>query len=447
MSKKLISGNEADAYGALAAGVKVVSGYPGTPSTEATAMLLTMDLPGTKVEWSTNEKVAFEVAAGSALMGQRSMCTMKMSGVNVAYDSIIGIAYSGCDGGLVIFVADDPGVSAGMPEEDTRGFAIISDMPMLEPSNLQEAYEFTKYAFELSEAIKGPVFLRSVTSLAQSHGIAEIGERVLPPETKPLPPRDITKYTKAGAEICMRQHNDLIGRLAKAGEKIEADGLNRLTLRKKGGAGLISVGVVNSYVDEALRLLSESGTDTSEISLLSVAATLPYPDQKIVQMLENCSRVLFAEELEPDLENRAYLLGYRIKAETQILGKNDGTYKRSGNYTALHIVEGLCSLLGVPVPEHLQKKAESPTKLAAARPITVCAGCPHRGVYIAINQAVKNLGYKKDDVMVTGDIGCTILGMSAPFETLWTEVSMGASIPLAQGFVYDGRLQIGRAHV
>ncbi|MGE4484785.1 MAG: thiamine pyrophosphate-dependent enzyme [Oscillospiraceae bacterium] len=438
MSKKLISGNEAIAYGALSAGVKVVSGYPGTPSTETTAMLLTMDLPGTKVEWSTNEKVAFEVAAGSALMGQRSMCTMKMSGVNVAYDSIIGIAYSGCTGGLVIFVADDPGVSAGMPEEDTRGFAIISDMPVLEPSNLQEAYEFTKYAFELSEAIQGPVFLRSVTALSQSHGIVDIGERVIPPETKPLFARDITKYTKAGADICMRQHNDLIGRLAKAGEMIGAEGLNRLILKKKGGVGMISVGVVNSYVEEALNLLNENGVDISGISLLFVGATLPYPDRKIEQMLENCARVLVAEELEPHLENRAYLLGYQMKADTKILGKNDGTYKRSGNYTALHVVEGLCGLLDIPVPEKLSRKAISPAKLAAARPITVCAGCPHRGVYIAINQAVKNLGYKKDDVMVTGDIGCTILGISAPFETLWTEVAMGASIPLAQGFVYGG---------
>lgn len=438
MSKKLISGNEAVAYGALAAGVKVVSGYPGTPSTEATAMLLTMEIPGTKVEWSTNEKVAFEVATGSAFMGQRSMCTMKMSGVNVAYDSIIGIAYSGCTGGFVIYVADDPGVSAGMPEQDTRGFAIISDMPILEPATLQEAYDFTKYAFELSEAIQGPVFLRSVTSLSQSHGMVEIEDRVIPPDTKPLPVRDITKYTKAGAQICMTQHKDLIDRLAKAYEKIEMDGLNRLELKKKGGVGVISVGVVNSYIDEALGLLSESGIDVSEISVLSVGATLPYPDNEIKRLLENCSKVIVAEELEPHVENRAYLLGYAMKANTLILGKNDGTYKRIGNYTALHLVEGICSLLDIPVPTALMGKTISPASLAAVRPITVCAGCPHRGVYIAINQAVKSLGYKKDEVMVTGDIGCTILGISEPFDTLWTEVSMGSSIPLAQGFVYGG---------
>ena len=143
--KKTVSGNEAIAYGALRAGVKVVSGYPGTPSTEVISSLLKMDLPGTYVEWSTNEKTAFEVAAGAALAGSRALCTMKMSGLNVCYDSLIGIAYSGCKGGLVVYVADDPGVTAGMCEQDTRGFALMSDMPMLEPCSVAETYEPVSY--------------------------------------------------------------------------------------------------------------------------------------------------------------------------------------------------------------------------------------------------------------------------------------------------------------
>jgi len=438
MPKKIISGNEAVSYGALAAGVKIVSGYPGTPSTETLAALLEMDLPGTEVEWSTNEKVAFEVAAAGALLGHRTMCTMKMTGVNVAYDALIGIAYTGLNGAMVIYVADDPGVSAGMPEQDTRGFAMISDLPVLEPSNLQEMYDLTLYAFELSEKTKTPVFLRSVTSIAQSHGIVEVGERVLPADSMPLFRQDMTKYTKAGAAICMNQHRDLISRLDKAGELIHADKLNKLTLGEKGGVGLITVGVVSSYVSEAGHLLAENGIDISCISTLKVLATLPYPDKEIAEILNHCSKVLIAEEMEPHLENRVYLDAYRLGVKVDILGKNDNTYSRIGYYDAGHLVTGLSKLLSQDVPESLVKRDSSAEKLAASRPITVCAGCPHRGVYMALQRAIKKLKLKKEDVMITGDIGCTILGSCPPFDVLWTEVAMGTSIPLAQGFVYGG---------
>ena len=439
MTKKLVSGNEAIAYGALSAGAKVISGYPGTPSTEVITTLLKMDLEGTSVEWSVNEKVAFEVAAGAALMGYRSMCTMKMSGLNVAYDSLIGIAYSGCKGGLVIYVADDPGVSAGMCEQDSRGFALISDMPMLEPSTVQESYDLAKYAFELSEKIQSPVFLRSVTSIAQSHTVAEIGERVMPPVGNVLPERDITKYTKAGAAICMKQHSDLIDRLNKAGEEIELKALNEISLAEKAdGVGIISVGVVNTYIDEAFAKIKDYGIDTNSISTLKLRNTLPYPTEKIVQMLEHCSKLIIAEELEPHIENKVYLEAYKLGLNVQILGKNDETYSRIGYYDCSHIIKGLFKACEKEIPETLNKKDVQADKHCAARPITVCAGCPHRGTYLSINSALKNLKLNKNEVMVTGDIGCTILGISPPFNTLWTEVAMGASIPLAQGFSYGG---------
>ena len=180
MEPKILTGSEALAMGALRAGVKVVTGYPGTPSTGAITSLLKMDLPDRHVEWSTNEKVAFEIAAGAAWAGQRAMCTMKMSGVNVAYDSLISIAYSGVNGGLVIYVADDPGVSAGMCEQDTRGFALMSDLPILEPATVAEAYELVPVAFDLSEQTGTPVFVRLVTALANSYASVTVEE--------PLPP-------------------------------------------------------------------------------------------------------------------------------------------------------------------------------------------------------------------------------------------------------------------
>ena len=173
--KKLITGNDAIALGSLNAGVKIVTGYPGTPSTGALAALLAMLPQDVHVEWSTNEKVAFEIASGASWAGQRSLCTMKMSGVNVAYDSIISVAYSGCEGGLVIYVADDPGVSAGMCEQDSRGFALMADLPMLEPSSVDETYHITQFAFELSEKTKTPVFIRLTTALASSFAVVGRG--------------------------------------------------------------------------------------------------------------------------------------------------------------------------------------------------------------------------------------------------------------------------------
>jgi indolepyruvate ferredoxin oxidoreductase, alpha subunit len=437
MAKKFLSGNEAAALAALNAGVKVISGYPGTPSTELIGSLWNMQLDPTKVEWSANEKVAFEVASAAAISGYRAICTMKMSGLNVAYDSLIGIAYSGCPGGFVVYVADDPGVSAGMCEQDIRGFAIMSDMVVLEPGNAQESYDMTRYAFELSEAIGSPVFVRTVTEVSQSHAVVEVGERTLPPENLPILVKDTDKYTKAGAVICKVQHKRLIDSLAKASEEIEKAGLNKLSLSdKKGGLGIICVGSTKGSVTEALSFTAAK-TDTSEISVLRLAATLPYADKALQAMLAHCGTVIVVEELEPHIENRLYLLAYKNGAGTKIVGKNDGAFSRIGEYTSKMIARVIFDTLSIAYIPEIEAATGKDEQFCAARPITVCAGCPHRGVYMSINQAIKNLKYKKEEVIVTGDIGCTILGSSGPFNTLWTELSMGASIPLAQGFVYS----------
>jgi indolepyruvate ferredoxin oxidoreductase alpha subunit len=436
---KNITGNEAVALGALRAGVKLVTGYPGTPSSEVIGSLLWQgELEGTRVEWGTNEKVALEVAAGVAWAGQRSLCTMKMSGLNVAYDSLISIAYSGCEGALVVYVADDPGVSAGMPEQDTRGFALMSDIPMLEPASVTEAYAMTKFAFELSETIKSPVFLRLVTNVALSHAAVDVEERVPPLSRKPRLPRDINKYTKAGAVICMNQHRDLIARLEQAGQIISAQGWNRLQLAdKQGGLGIIAVGVVASFLEEAFDLVSPYGFNRQEVSILRPATTVPFPAQEVRSLLNHCHTVLVLEELEPHLEKEVYVEAFRSGAPVRIVGKLDGTFSRIGSYNAGHVAKGVIKALDLQAPDdHLAGR--SAEQDAAARPITTCAGCPHRGTFMAINAAIRKLGLKKEDVIVTGDIGCTILGMNPPFQTVSTEVAMGASIGLAHGFVYSG---------
>ncbi len=439
MTTRIVSGNEALALGALRAGATVLTGYPGTPSTGALASLLKMQLPGRHVEWSVNEKVALEIAAGAAWAGRRALCTMKMSGLNVAYDSMISIAYSGFKGSLVVYVADDPGVSAGMCEQDSRGFALMSDMPMLEPASVKETYRVSQAAFELSQRTGTPVFVRLVTALANSHAAIEIEELEPLPEQEPLLEKDIGRYTKAGAAICMAQHRDLIDRLERAGRIIHELGLNDLQLSEQaGGLGIVAAGVTAAYLDEGFEVAGGLGLERAAVSVLRVSATNPFPVQETRALLEHCGTILVLEELEPYIEKGIYIEAQRSGFDGRIIGKLDGRFDRVGEYGVRQVVHGIGAALGLPIPEGLFRGPVAAERLAAQRPITVCAGCPHRGTYMAINGALRKLKLKRDQVMVTGDIGCTILGMNPPFDTVWTELSMGASIGLAQGYVWSG---------
>jgi indolepyruvate ferredoxin oxidoreductase alpha subunit len=434
-----MTGNDALALGALHAGVKVVAGYPGTPSTGALASLLAMNPPGVHVEWSVNEKVAFEVAAGAAWAGQRALCTMKMAGLNVAWDSVISVAYSGTVGGLVIYVADDPGVAAGMAEQDSRGFAMMSDLPMLDPSSPDEIYRLSQMAFDLSEDTGSPVFIRLVTANCSSYSAVNVNDN--PPvrtERKPVLIRDIEKFTKAGSAICMTQHRDLIARLEKAGRWIAAAGLNPLRLGTPGGLGVVAAGMTVSYLDEGFEIASRFGFNPSGVSLLELKAVHPFPAEQVQALLRHCNTILVLEELEPHIEKSIYVEAHRSRFEGKIVGKLNGVFGRIGEYGVRHVVQGIGAALDLQIPSGLFQGKTDAEELAAARPITVCAGCPHRGTFMAINAAIRKAGFKKDDVMVTGDIGCTILGMNPPFNTVSTEVSMGASLGLAQGYVRGG---------
>jgi indolepyruvate ferredoxin oxidoreductase alpha subunit len=439
LSVKFISGNEAIAYGSLLAGVKVVAGYPGTPSSEVITSLQKMNHQDVYVEWSTNEKVAFEVAAAASWAGQRALCTMKMSGLNVAYDSLASVAYSGVNGALVVYVADDPGVSAGMCEQDSRGFALMSDLPVIEPASVEEAYGLTQFAFELSEQTGTPVFLRMVTATAQSYAGIEVDVPPVHPNREPELVKDIAKYTKAGSQICIDQHHDVIARLAKAGEVIRAKGINSLTLSDQpGGLGIIAAGPVYPYLEEGLRMLVEHGLSPDNISTLKVTATVPFPAEETRQLLSHCAAVLVLEELEPHLEKDLYVEARKAGFKGKITGKIEGPLSRVGDYSAEHAAIGIAAAAGFELPADMFGAVIKGEQIAAARPITTCAGCPHRGTFLAINKAIKELKYKKDDVMVTGDIGCTILGMNPPFNTVWTEISMGSSIGFAQGYYHSG---------
>jgi indolepyruvate ferredoxin oxidoreductase alpha subunit len=459
--KRSIIGNQAVAYGALAAGIDVAAGYPGTPSSEALNELLHFassagDGPAPYVEWSVNEKVAFELATGAAWAGKRALATMKMSGANVASDSILSVAYSGTRGGLVLYIADDPGAEAGMPEQDTRLFAQWAGLPVLEPADPVRAYELARFAFELSEACELPVILRSVTSVA--HAKQEVaGEYTYEPLGRQAEfEKNIFRFTKAGAAICMDQHRDLLERLKTAERSAARAGVNRLQEGTGGGKlFVVAAGALIPYVREALAV-----GDHGELSTLFLESVYPLDAELAGRMFETAERILVLEELEPFVEMLLRSEASRLGWTGTILGKLDQLFPRVGKYSQETIGRGLTLLAegraahtrsGVaggstgggsttPQPAKAFGAAVQPAAeggqapLQVKHPITFCAGCPHRGSFMAINRALKKMGLNRDNTVVTGDIGCTILGMNPPFHTCWTEVSMGSSIGLAQGF-------------
>ena len=438
--KKLLTGNEAIAEGVIESGVEVVSGYPGTPSTEVILTLLPQKKElGIHIEWSVNEKVAFEIAAGAAWAGKRALVTMKMSGVNVAADSLASIAYSGCTGGLVIFVADDPGVSAGMPEEDSRYYAKSMAIPMLDLASQQECLDYVKLAFEISEKIEGPIFLRSTTDISHVASDVEIGKKLKLEKREAHFERNIAKYTKAGAAWCMAQHQDALSRLAEASKisdsYITESGIkvNETHFEDDNKYGIIYAGAVEGNFKEALKKYN------LKLSWLKIGMVHPLPEERIKKFLEKVDRVLVLEELDPLVEAEVMRIAYLLNKKVEILGKYDKTFSLIGNYSFKRIKNALEILLKTKLESGQNPKIlERAKELEVKRPTSFCIGCPHRGTYFALNKAIKNLKYKKEEIIITGDIGCTILGMSKPFESCWTEVAMGASIGLAQGFKWAG---------
>lgn len=388
--KKLMLGNEAIARGAYEAGVKVVSAYPGTPSTEVNETIA--KYPEVYAEWAPNEKVAFEVAVGASYAGARSMVCMKHVGVNVAADPMFTCAYTGVNGGLVILAADDPGMHSSQNEQDTRFYARSAHIPMLEPSDSSEAKEFTKLAFELSEKYDTPVFVRTTTRLAHSQSLVEEEER----DEKELRPyeKDIKKYTMMPASAIGRHIvvEERENRLAKDCNSFD---INRAEYSSR-KLGIICSGVVYQYVKEAL----------PEASVLKLGMVYPIALDKIREFASNVEKIIVVEELEPFFENQLKANG--IKCE----GKN--IFSKQGELSVAIIREKI-----------LGEKLDLVKQDLPVRPPVMCAGCPHRGVFYILS---------KLKLQVSADIGCYTLGAQAPLSAVDTVLCMGASVGIAHGF-------------
>lgn len=426
----LLSANQALARGAIEAGVAYVTGYPGTPSTYLIEALLTVPNLGFKAEWSINEKVAFEVATGVSWAGLRSLVTMKMSGLNVASDAFVSVQYSGTNGGMVIYVADDPNTYYGMVEQDSRHYARLAVAPMLTPSSPQEALDFMRRAFDLSEEIGRPVMILLTTTLANTSEMVKLG-KIRSIEREPAFDFNIARYAKAGPAACIQQHLDTLASLEKFGQL--TDDLNPLTLTES-RKGVIAAGITWNYMQEVIK------THHLDPCTLKLGVAHPLPKEKIRTLLANVDTVVVLEELEPLVEEAVLALRGEVGHPVKVIGKMNGPLSIKGDYNVDVVLTALHQLYPAKVmqpttADDLSRKAQA---LKVKRLVTFCVGCPHRATYYALNQAIEKLGYKKSDIIITGDIGCTILGMNDPFQSCWTEICMGSSISLAQGFKYAG---------
>ena len=433
MIKKLLSGNEAVAEGALESGVEVVTGYPGTPSSELIPFLADIvkkENLKVYVEWSVNEKVAFDIATAAAWSGKRVLITMKMAGLNVASDTLINIANKGVNGGMVIYVTDDPGTHAGCTEQDSRFYSLISLAPILDPSNPMDAKKLTKIAFEVSEKIQIPVILRSTTNVSHTMGIVECDSYSSSLNRFEFK-KDAQNYTTVLADR-VNQRRLLLKKHVEVLELFNKFNLNQLDI--KNNFGVIASGVSWTYLQEIINYFG------LELSTLKIDSENPWPETKVRKMIQNVNKILVLEEQEPIVETMLKKTMVNTKKVIPVLGKEDGTLSRVGENNLENVADALSKLINkkLEFEEKIQIDINKIKSYKLERALTFCTGCPHRATYYIINEAIKKLGFKQDEIIVTGDIGCTSLGVYKPLETLWTEVTMGASIGLAYGFKIAG---------
>ncbi|OYT45658.1 MAG: indolepyruvate ferredoxin oxidoreductase subunit alpha, partial [Desulfurococcales archaeon ex4484_42] len=426
-SKALLMGNEAIARGAIEAGVKVVSGYPGTPSSEVIMSLSEVaNKLGMYVEWATNEKVGFEICLGASFAGIRSLCTMKAPGLNVASDSIVSAAYSGVKGGLTILVADDPGPHTTQTEQDSRWFAELSKLPMIEPSDPQEAKDFTKLAYELSEGLKLPIILRTTTRVNHTVGNVSYGDVV---KLKRIPKfvKDIQRYVRASMKGNLARHKWLNNQLSKAEDIANELGLNKVLY--DGKVALVTDGVVFNHVYESVRKLGIE----NKVKIIKLGLTYPLPKKFLLNELSNSDKVLVIEELDPYLETKIRALVQSEGLGIEVLGKESLGIPLEGELTPSIIAAALSGVFGKVVKEIGVTEVKVPP-----RPPPMCAGCPHRLTYYALLKSIRKCGYDLNEVPIMGDIGCYALSYEPPYEAIWTEHAMGASIGLAIGLKVSG---------
>lgn len=425
MHQEFLMGNQAIALGALAAGVRLVAGYPGTPSTEVLETVAKNRQENTYVEWSVNEKSAMEVGAGAAYTGARTMVTMKQVGLNVAADPLMSLEYIGVKGGMVILVADDPGPISSQTEQDTRHFARFSKLPCFDPSTVQEAYDMVQEAFEYSEKYGTPVFFRSTTRV--SHGYASIQVKDVE-EYKNVEPEGFVKDTKRWVifpKLSYQAHINIEARNEELAKVFSQYKRNLLIpaeeSRKEFKKGIATGGFNYTYVTEAMANLGQ-------LRELKVSTPHPFPEQLAVEFLTGLEEVLCIEELDPVIERELIYIAGKYHLPVKILGKLSHHVKNSGENTRDSVLADIAAFMGCQLPEQGKNDQAVPVPELPVRPPVLCAGCPHRASFYAVKKAMQ--GRK---TIFCGDIGCYTMGNAMPLDMVDTCLCMGAGLGIAQG--------------
>lgn len=410
--KQLLLGNEAIVRGLFESGAGFASTYPGTPSSEIGNLLEKLaEDAGMYFEFSTNEKVAMEVSAAAASSGLRSFVFMKHVGLNVAADPLMTLTYSGVTGGMLILSADDPSAHSSQNEQDNRFYAKLGLMPMVEPSTPAEAKDMVAEAYRISEATTLPVLFRTTTRVNHARGVVELGKRAEPKRDGHFE-KDVVRFVNIPANARINRKR-LLELNAKALELSESSPLN--FVEGFGDVGVITSGVSYTYVREFLK----------DVSILKLGFTNPLPEGKIAEFVKGKKLVIVVEELEPFLEDQVLRICAQNSISVPVYGKRTGHLPYAWEYTP-RTLEGLSDL--VSVQDFSEPMPVSSVKLPG-RPPTLCAGCPHRGMYAATKKAVGNR-----DVVYCSDIGCYTLGVAPPFNTADFIICMGGGAGAAGGF-------------
>ena len=456
MHREFLMGNEAMAVGALVAGVNVVAGYPGTPSTEVLEAVARRRGEGVYVEWSVNEKAALEVAAGAAYAGARALVTMKQVGLNVASDPLMSLSYIGVKGGMVVLVADDPGPISSQTEQDTRTFAAYAKLPIFDPSSPSEAYAMMGEAFALSEELGCPVIVRPTTRVDHGYEDVEVAD---PGEWHVNEPegfvRDPSRWVIFPA-LSVRAHAAIEKRDAELAKRLSGYARNTVTQPAGPAAqprlGIATHGINATYVAENL-------SEKDDVRVLRVATPYPFPEELAADFLEGLDEVLCVEELDPVIERALIATCGRRGINVKIRGKLTGDIQPSGENTVESVGRAIDSFLGREAADELvpggpspravphepdepvarpcgedclstEKDLPAPPQLPI-RPPVLCAGCPHRASFYAVKKAMR--GRK---TLFCGDIGCYTLGNAKPLDMVDTCLCMGAGINIAQGVTH-----------
>ena len=437
MTKQLLMGNEAFAHAALEAGVRVVAGYPGTPSSEVIETIAKLHADGSAqgvhVEWSTNEKSALELLAGAAYCGARTLFTCKQVGLNVASDALMSLNYVGVKGGTVLFVADDPGPISSQTEQDTRRFGNFSKVPVLDPATPDQGFAMMQAAFDLSEQYKTPVIMRPTTRVCHASTFFDVTEST---QAKPVPEEGFQRDSRwvIFPKRAFEGHGEINERLRKIAVTYAAD--ERIA-GESTHFGIAAGGVSAAYALEALRILEqradERGIHMPAYRFWQVGTPFPFPERTCEKFAAGLSDVIVFEELDHVIEDELLAYAGKTHAAYNVHGKLTGEARDRGENDVDDIVERLAKFLGVPelaqVEALVTYESAEPEFPLPVRPPVLCPGCPHRGSFYAVKRA---LG--KTPAVYCGDIGCYTLGNAMPLDAVDTCLCMGAGVTMAQGF-------------